>query len=185
MNLKRLTITTAVAILAATGAALAWPVMTNAVTVPIGSQTAYNFTVPQGETRVLEADFTDGTNYPALTGMTADYLYRPPDGTVWYTAPATVSTNSGAVQLTWGPTLDNGSPRYTGWLRLLTGSNPTYRLQFDIRMIATPGFVPNATALTVSPIDFSVLGTNAPWLTNRFVRISEIDTNGWYHLVLP
>lgn len=159
------------------GCAQAWPVMTNSVVVQVGTQASADFSVPQGETRVLEARFMAGTNAVVVTNMVADYLYQTDVGLPWYTAPCTVHSG-GYVRLSWGPEYDDGSPRYIGWLRLLSGSNPTYRLKFDVRMIETPGFTPNATLLTQFPIDFDLLTwTNEPWWsTNDF---TPSDTGRW------
>ncbi|HPO17464.1 MAG TPA: hypothetical protein PLI09_28785, partial [Candidatus Hydrogenedentes bacterium] len=159
------------------GCAQAWPVMTNSVVVQVGTQASADFSVPRGETRVLEARFMSGTNPVVVTNLVADYLYQTDVGLPWYTAACTVHSG-GYVRLSWGPEYDDGSPRYIGWLRLLSGSNPTYRLKFDVRMIETPGFTPNATLLTQVPIDFDLLTwTNEPWWsTNDFV---PADTGRW------
>lgn len=144
--------------------AWAWPIITNSVNVQIGEQTRIDFSVPQGEPRVFESRFLAGTNAVSVTNFVADYLYQTDVGLPWYTAPCTVHSG-GYIRLAWNSGYDNGSPRYMGWLRLLDGTNPFYRLKFDIRMIETPGFTPNATLLTLAPIDFgTVTWTNEPWI---------------------
>lgn len=149
----------------------AWPVNTNSVTVPIDSQVSKTFSIPQGEVRVIEARFVSGTNVASMTNMTAQYLYKTPEAALWNIITGTVDVVAGSARVEWNSTYDTGAPRYMGWFRVLTAAtNPAYRVQVDLTMITTPGFVPNATALTVAPIDCSTLSfTNEPWATPSWV----------------
>lgn len=157
----------------------AWPVETNSVSVPIGSQSAAQFSIPQGERRIVEATFMDGTNAVSLSGMTVEYIYKTPEATLWWSITGTVSAAAGKVSFVWDSTKDIGSPRYQGWLRVVSASNPIYRIKIDLAMIETPGFDPNIAALTVSPIDFNTLAwTNEPWAAKvELVAVNATATN--------
>jgi hypothetical protein len=175
--MKRLAVAS---ILLLAGIAGAWPINTNSTTVSVGTQKAVAFSIPQGEPRVIEALFVNGANPAALTGMTAIYLYRTNNGATWWAITGTVDSAAGAVRFTWDATRDAGALSYYGWVRVVKGdSSPIYRLQVDLTMIPTPGFVPNATALTVAPIDFSGLAwTNEPWAAKGdLVAVNATATN--------
>ena len=141
--------------------------ITNSWEVQLPGPVALRQTVPQGERVVIATRWRSGRTQVNLTGCTADYLYRTNNMSTWFTAPATVDAAASTVYVPWGPELDPGAARYSGWVRVLSGTNPVYRCELLLQMLTTPGHVPNATALTQVPIDFARLTwTNAPWATS-------------------
>ncbi|MEI6413888.1 MAG: hypothetical protein WCP34_06445 [Pseudomonadota bacterium] len=153
-----------------------WPVTTNSVTVKVSEQGIQRFAIPQGEARVLEVSYRIGNSVAPLTGLTADFLYRPNGSNLWWTIPGTVVAASGTVRVAWDYTRDPGFLAYEGWIRLTNSAgSPVYRLKIDLSMIRTPGFVPNASGVTVSGIDFwAVPYTNSPWATIVSMLASDV-----------
>ncbi len=152
-------------LLAASFTSRAAVVVTNSYDVVLPGPVALRAAVPQGERVLIAARFLRNARPLDLTGCTADYLYRTNGMASWWTAPASVS--GATVYVPFGPELDPGASAYVGWVRVLSGTNPLYRCELLLRMLSTPGHVPNASALALAPIDFSRLTwTNAPWATS-------------------
>ena len=170
----------------------AWPVKTNSVNVDIDQQQDVQFEIPQGETRVILVNWqTNGAN-TTLTNFTGKYLYQYQGMTNWYSITGAVDEVEGTLSIPWGPDYDPGRSKYLGWATLEFASNPTYRLQIDLKMLETPGFVPNAGLLALDPVDFdniNATGTlsgvylGSPMTTNSPSQgwVMKWDTNGhWY-----
>ena len=140
----------------------AWGVTTNSETLNPSDVSTLHYRIPQGETR--EFAFTLSPSQD-LSTATIDYLYQTPSMTNWYSI--TGSNVGAAIHITWSPTNDAGYSRYNGWVRVLEGTMPFYRLQLSLGMLETPGFTPNTTLMpTLSPVDFATLSfTNDPWAT--------------------
>ena len=135
--------------------------------------------IPQGEARTFQVAFTSGGAAADLEDMTAQYLYKTPELSDWWTIPATVNEETGVVSFSWDSTRDPGALSYVGWLHLshATGG-PVYRLRMDIGMLETPGFTPNASELALAPIDFATLKyINEPWATPAEVETAVGNHN--------
>ena len=79
--------------------------------------------------------------------------------------PAAVST-SGVVRATWTPDMDPGAPAVRIFLAVSeSGTNVNYGANCAMRLLGSPGAVPNVLPLPAATIDFAaVRALNAPWL---------------------
>lgn len=165
----------------------AWPIQTNVIEVQAEEQKAVTLSLPQGETREIQIYFRSGTNVTDMvdgeTPMTAEWLYKLPEQTVWNVITANVDVVKGLVNFTWTPNYDTGDARYNGWLHVIATSTPIYRLRLDFGMIKTPGFLPNAVDGRVKVTDYALLSwSNEPWATpaqmsNESARAIAVATN--------
>lgn len=120
----------------------------------------------QGETLSLAPVFrAAGTNIDT-TGWSFSLCYQTNGmSNAWWTVPGT----------TFAPSNDVGAAAYVFFVRAVSAdSSVSYRANGLIRMLKSPGFVPNALSLPVTALDFAGISiTNAPWLlpsgTNGFL----------------
>ncbi len=145
--------------------------LTDAWGVDVQQHTAVQRTYKQGETWSLQISLRDGLKPLNLTGATARwYWYTNAVDNVWWTNSASVSSPLiGQVTAAWTPAMDVGAPVYYYWLGVWpSGStSPLWRATGTIRMLASPGFRPNAQPVPVRTLDFSAITvTNAPWVAS-------------------
>lgn len=115
--------------------------------------------VYRGETVALRPAFLE-RGAPADTNGAAFTLYWQTNGmgAAWWSDP----TNA----FRWTPARDCGAAAYTLFIRCDTAAGASYRANARLRMLDSPGAVPNALPLPVQTLDFSTITlTNAPWVT--------------------
>ncbi len=120
----------------------------------------------RGETLAIEAQLTDGRRPFAIpAGASAEMLVST-NGTDWWGYPASVSTG-GLIRATWTPDMDCGADAYRIFLGVSEGgTNINYGANLLLRMLGSPGAVPNELPLPMRVLDFSqIVITNAPWTT--------------------
>ena len=120
----------------------------------------------RGETLAIEAQLTDGRRPFAIpAGASAEMLVST-NGTDWWGYPATVTTG-GLIRATWTPDMDCGADAYRIFLGVSEGgTNINYGANLLLRMLGSPGAVPNELPLPMRVLDFSqIVITNAPWTT--------------------
>ena len=120
----------------------------------------------RGETLAIEAQLTDGRRPFAIpAGASAEMLVST-NGTDWWGYPASVSTG-GMIRATWTPDRDCGADAYRIFLGVSEGgTNINYGANLLLRMLGSPGAVPNELPLPRRVLDFSqIVITNAPWTT--------------------
>ncbi len=128
-----------------------------------------------------------------VSGIAATYptnatarLYYQTNGmaSVWWSTPAVVTTN--AVAATWSGDLDIGASAYSFFIKITDPDGAiNYRANGSLKMMDSPGFVPNAITQPVSTIDFSAVTViNEPWATAADIAeatagliLDEQDTN--------
>ena len=124
--------------------------------------------VYRGETLALEPTVTvhgEAYAWPQDTSVTL-WWQTNGMGSAWWSAPAALGAETGALRAVWSPACDAGAERYTFFIRAAAPSGTAYRASGTIRMLPSPGFEPNALPLPVQTLDFAVVTlTNAPWLT--------------------
>ncbi|MBP5586766.1 MAG: hypothetical protein J6Y92_10495 [Lentisphaeria bacterium] len=122
----------------------------------------------RGETVAISAQLTgaDGRPFAVPEGAGASMLWST-NGIDWFgPRPATVTTG-GLVRATWTPDMDCGADSYRVFLRVDDGgtSNVNYRANLLLRMLGSPGAVPNELPLPAKAIDFAAVAvSNAPWV---------------------
>jgi hypothetical protein len=138
----------------------------------------YRTTIWQGETVDLEATLRIYGAAVALPGNAVATLWYQTNGmaSAWWRGAATATTG-GVLTAHWTPALDVGAPAYTFYIGVADASTQTlYRAHGQIKMMRSPGFVPNSIDLPARLLDFDALAvTNAPWATPADVAAA---TNG-------
>jgi len=115
-----------------------FPIQTDSTTVsPTGLKTV-EYRLQQGEQRVFEFTFSPAVD---LTNMVATYLYQPPNQDTWWTITGSVA--SATVSIPWSSANDAGYSKYNGWVRVMSGTVPAYKIKLNLAMITTPGFTPS------------------------------------------
>ena len=122
----------------------------------------------RGETLAIAAQLTDGRGRPfAVPADAQAQLLWSTNNADWFPPrPATVSTG-GLIRATWTPDMDCGADAYRIFLGVSEGgTNINYGANLLLRMLGSPGIVPNELPLPVRVLDFAaVFVTNAPWTT--------------------
>lgn len=120
------------------------------------------FDAYHGETLDLAAAFQSYGSPLAITGPASLYYQTNGMGAAWWTAPATVSSNTISAAFT--PSLDPGATTLNCFLG---GPSSSYRASFRMRFLNSPGATPNVlplplvTAVDIAAmIDTAVGGTN-------------------------
>lgn len=134
-----------------------------------GSQpVAAALSLAQGETRDLICTLKNYGQHVTVPDTATAALYYQTNGmgSLYWTAPATVTTN-GIVTATWSPALDAGAPVYNFALGVDDGStNRIYTAYGIIRLRLSPGHIPNTLPLPRASLDFDAVDIlNAPWAT--------------------
>ena len=134
---------------------------------------AAEFQCYRGETLELAPAFTEygvsGSNYSASV-----YWQTNGMGMAWW------YTN----ELVFAPSMDVGAASYTLFVRAAMSNGVSYRANAIIRMLNSPGSIPNSIPLPVQRIDFAaILYANSPWLesaswlewlsTNTFLKVES------------
>jgi len=152
-----------------------FPVQTNTWTVSPTGPNVISHRIPQGESQVFEFTFSPTND---LSGMSAIYFYRHSTMTNWWGVTGSVS--SATVTIPWGNSNDAGYSKYEGWVRVLDGSYPAYRIKLNLSMISTPGFSPDlATNVPSGGTNMGVYVNDAVYLgaiTNA--TLTESTSNG-------
>ena len=121
----------------------------------------------RGETLAIAAQLVDGDGrpYAVPAGAEAEMLVST-NGTDWWGYPASASTG-GLIRATWTPDRDCGADAYRIFLGVSEGgTNINYGANLLLRMLGSPGAVPNELPLPMRVLDFSqIVITNAPWTT--------------------
>lgn len=116
-----------------------------------------SFRIPHGSAALLEARLPETPEAASFHWQTNGM------GALWWEAPAEVST--GAVSVVWTPAMDAGADDVRAFFRIAQDAGPDYSAFANLRLLPSPGAVPNALPLPVRTIDFAaVLATNAPWI---------------------
>ena len=124
-----------------------------------------SFRIPHGSAALLEARLPETPEEAAFLWQTNGM------GGLWWSAPAEVST--GAVSVVWTPAMDAGADDVRAFFRISQGDGPDYSAFANLRLLPSPGAVPNALPLPVRTIDFAeVAVTNAPWATPEDVALA-------------
>lgn len=123
--------------------------------------------VYHGESVTLEPTILVGgvaLSYPTNTAAALCYQTNGM-GSAWWSTPAVVTTNS--VSAVWSGSFDIGASAYTFFFKITYPDGAiSYRANGSLKMLDSPGFVPNAIAQPVTFIDFSAVAyTNEPWAT--------------------
>lgn len=130
------------------------------------------FDAYHGETLDLAATFQTYGRPLAIPGPAALYYQTNGMGSAWWTAPATVSSNT--ISATFAPALDPGAPVLNCFLG---GTASTYRASFRLRLLASPGATPNAIQPPVKTLDLSAVTIlNAPWPTPDEIDAKDAQT---------
>ena len=120
-----------------------------------------------GETLSIKARLVEGRErrpFAIPEGAGAQMLVST-NGADWWGWPATAATG-GVVRAAWTPDMDCGADAYRVFLAVSEGgTNVVYGANMLLRMLGSPGAVPNELPLPAKSIDFSrVAWTNAPWV---------------------
>ena len=111
------------------------------------------FDVYRGETLDLEVSFQSYGKPLAVTGPAALYYQTNGMGAAWWTAPATVASNT--ISASFAPALDPGAPILNCFLG---GAASTYRAAFRLRYLNSPGATPNLLPLPIVTYDARLNG---------------------------
>ena len=141
--------------------------LTDAWSVDVRQHAAVQRTYKQGESHDISITLRDGLRPLALTNATARfYWYTNAVDNLWWTNTASVTSST--VSVSWTPSMDVGASSYAYWVGIWQAgaTSPLWRVTGTIRMLPSPGFVPNALLPPVRTLDFAVVTlTNAPWVT--------------------
>lgn len=122
----------------------------------------------RGETLAIAAQLVDGDGrpYAVPAGAEARLLWSTNNADWFPPRPATVSTG-GLIRATWTPDMDCGAGAYRVFLAVSEGgTNINYGANMLLRMLGSPGAVPNELPFPVRVLDFSQIAvSNAPWPT--------------------
>ena len=122
----------------------------------------------RGETLAIAAQLVDGRGRPVavLADAEARLLWSTNNADWFPPRPATVTTG-GLIRATWTPDMDCGADAYRIFLGVSEGgTNINYGANLLLRMLGSPGAVPNELPLPMRVLDFSqIVITNAPWTT--------------------
>ena len=122
----------------------------------------------RGETLAIAAQLVDGSGRPFAVPADAEArLLWSTNNADWFTPrPAAVSTG-GLIRAMWTPDMDCGEDAYRIFLGVSEGgTNINYGANLLLRMLGSPGTVPNELPLPVRVLDFAAVSvTNAPWTT--------------------
>jgi len=155
---------TAAAVLGCTSAAIA---LTDSWSVNVRTPAAVQRTVMRGESWDFTARLFDGLAPLSLTNATATfYWYTNAVQNVWWTNAASVAASGSSVSFSWTPAMDVGASAYPFWVGVWASgaTSPLWRVSGTIRVLGSPGLVPNSLPLPRQSIDFaSITVTNAPW----------------------
>ena len=113
----------------------------------------------RGDTVRLRPRWTQGGR-PADTNGWAYTLYWQTNGmgSAWWT--------DSEDPFTWRPSRDCGADGYLAFIRAAYPGGTNDRARLAVRMLHSPGAVPNALPLPARVIDFAAVAvTNAPWVT--------------------
>lgn len=142
--------------------------LTDAWNVDVRQHTAVDRTYKQAETVDLRVTLLNGFAPLDLTGATARfYWYTNSVDNVWWTNSAAIPTpKAGLVTASWTPAMDTGAASYAYWVGVWMpgATSPLWRVTGTIRLLSSPGFVPNVLPLPVRMLDFAgITVSNAPW----------------------
>jgi hypothetical protein len=122
----------------------------------------------RGETLAIAAQLVDGRGRPfaVLADAEARLLWSTNNADWFPPRPATVTTG-GLIRATWTPDMDCGADAYRIFLGVSEcGTNINYGANLLLRMLDSPGTVPNELPFPVRVLDFSqIVVANAPWQT--------------------
>lgn len=126
------------------------------------------FTAYHGETLTFVPAFrSDGA---VLSNVTASTIYYQTNGmgSAWW------STDG----LTFAPSNDVGATSYRFFISAADPTGTVYRANGTLRMLASPGYSPNALTLPRETIDFAAIDvSNAPWATTDDIPTDAHITN--------
>ncbi len=144
--------------------------LTDAWSVDVTQHTSVQRTYKQGESVSMQIFLRNGLAPLDLTGAEARwYWYTNATANVWWTNSVTISApKAGLMQSTWTPSMDTGAPMYYYWIGVWQAgsTSPLWRVTGNIRMLASPGFTPNALPMPVRTLDFAgITVSGAPWVS--------------------
>ena len=123
--------------------------------------------VYRGESVSLEPSILEGgtpAEYP--TNAVATLWYQTNGmSSAWWSAPATVASNR--IAAAWTAALDGGAPQYRFFISVVSEDSAiSYRANGTLKMLESPGAVPNAIELPRRSLDLAAIDIlNAPWAT--------------------
>ncbi len=144
-------------------------VMTDSWSADVRKHSAVDRVYKQGEAIDMRVTVQDGFSAYDLTGARAVfYWFTNSVGNVWWTNSVSIATpKPGVLSVRWTPAMDVGALAYPYWIGIWpSGStSPVWRLTGTIKLLPSPGFVPNSLLPPVRMLDFAaVTVTNSPWL---------------------
>ena len=111
----------------------------------------------------LEAALNSYGRPLAVEGEPRLYWQTNGMGAAWWSAPASASGN--VLRAAWTPAMETGARAYSCFVGV-PGS--VYSAAFRLRLLPSPGAVPNALELPARRIDFAAVEVaNAPWLSEE------------------
>lgn len=116
----------------------------------------------RGETLELAATMLSyGKPYDGTYDSIALYWQTNDMGSAYWSAPASCMSNT--VSAVWSPTNDVGAATYHCFIGEPGGN---YRIAFQLRLLDSPGSVPNALELPTATLDFATVNVvHAPYYT--------------------
>lgn len=137
------------------------------------SAASQTFSVYQGETVSFEPTFVVNG---VITNLTVEGIYYQTNGmeNTWWTLP----------NGTFGPENDIGAPAYRFFISALGDEGRNYRANGTLRMLNSPGFVPNTIALPTKILDFADIEVrNEPWADQTAVNTAIAESREAQSLV--
>jgi hypothetical protein len=126
------------------------------------------FSAYRGETKRFQPVYVAGGAPVSVSGFTSTF-YWSTNGVQWWSrgpGPDPALTVTGDP-FTWTPAMDCGASSYTFFIRAVSPDGETaYAANGTLKMLASPGAIPNTLPLPQAVIDFSsTAALNAPWFT--------------------
>jgi hypothetical protein len=145
--------------------------LTDSWSVDVQQHASVQRTYKRGEPIDMRITLRDGLKPLDLSGASARwYWYTNAVDNLWWTNSVTISApEAGLVQATWTPAMDTGAAMYYYWIGVWQAgsASPLWRVTGNIRMLPSPGVMPNALPMPIRTLDFAAIAaTNAPWVTS-------------------